>query len=195
MEQGQAEQTQLNETQQTQVNEYSQLMNDVSAKTQQFVETQPDYPKAADYLMNRRFKEYELSQIPQSEWMPRFQNETVAFFKQHMDAGRNPAEVAYQFATFYGYQPEAEQTTDTTQQTEGQDTGQEADKGGSKPAKKSIADIEREQEASQSLAGGASPEESLLKAAERMSSAEFDKYWDDLEKLAEKEEGRQSFSY
>lgn len=129
----------------------------------QFMRQQPDYAAAAAFLQQRRAADLERMGVsdPQQRAQVLWQ-EAAGMAANAMQAGRNPAQVAYELARSWGYQPK----------------GQEP--AAAAPDKR-IEMAQRAQEASGSLSasGGRSPAGTLsLEAIDKMSDEEFAKLSD-----------------
>jgi hypothetical protein len=166
------------QTQQQALN--AQIEAQAAGMTQQFASQQPDYPDAFAYMRDRRFKEYEAQRVPQEQWQAAWDNEAWSFTINQMNKGNNPAEIAYNMAKVYGYQP----------------TGQtSAGNAINNPAETKIAQLEKGQQAAKSLSEDSAPEETVEgeKPIAEMTNAEFEKYFAKVEAQARKESGNSDF--
>lgn len=164
-----------------QAQEGYQTYNTIAQSAAQYAEKQPDYSQAVDFMKERRFKEYELYNIPRyvndpntGQQMDYYENafnqECYQFGQHQIKNGKDPAESAYEYAQIMGY------------------TVQEG--GGHKPAKGAtttsrLKTMAEGQKASGTLEGGGESE-SVIKKIDDMSEDEFDEYFEGLEKQSKK---------
>lgn len=129
----------------------------VGGLEQQYMRTNPDYPEAAAYLQQRRDADLQAMGITDAgRRHAALWQEAAGLAANAIQAGKNPAEVAYNLARSWGYQPKAQRQA---------------------PAEQRIEAAQRGQQASQSLSGGGgtAPGGLTLEALARMSDEDFAK--------------------
>ena len=135
----------------------------IAASAREFAAKQTDYLDAMKHVQDIRYKSYELYGIPQNQWEPMWNRECADFGVMQLRQGKDPAQMAYEYAKVNGY------------------TGQK----GSPDAKnkQKLESMQDGQKASRNLDGGTGDEEgSLIQKIDDMSDDEFDAYWKKIAK-------------
>lgn len=74
-----------------------------------FRQTQPDYDKAIEHVVQARASELRLYGVPDVQIQQMLREEVIEIAKSAIQMGRSPAEVGYELAKLRGYRPEAPQ--------------------------------------------------------------------------------------
>jgi hypothetical protein len=142
----------------------AQFEQHVGALEAQYMQANPDYREAAEFLQTRRLADLEAMGIadPHRRHAALYE-ETVGLAANAIASGKNPAEVAFNLARTWGFQPKAQRQ----EQTVG-------------AAEQKIEAAQRGQAASRSLSsgGGSSPQGLTLEAVANLSDEEFSKLSD-----------------
>ena len=147
--------------------EVSAALEEIGAVEADFARTQKDYFKALEFLRTKRAEELELlhpAATPAQR--KKIQDDEEYFFaRANIKAGRNPAELAYNFAKKAGYQPE----------------GAAAPDGKKSKAAEKIEALKKGAEAATSITdlGGDEPDLTLERLAD-LEGEEFSKAFDRL---------------
>lgn len=174
----QEQQRYFQESQQRSIQEAQQmraLTQHIDTLEQEFRSKIPEYDDAFRFVQERRLRDLQAIGIsdPNQQRQALYQ-EIFGMSGRAIQEGRNPAEVVYSLAKAWGFQP---------QEPLAGIPGAEPTPAG-KPAGK-LERIQRGQQVATSLSdsGGApAPGELSLTDIERMSDAEFDKLWGEMEK-------------
>lgn len=173
---------QTTEQQQQQMEQMRQLQQSVREQVNEYAQVQPDYPEAFKFVLENRIKELEALGYNNPEEVQQILNmETMAMAQSSLQRGVNPGESVYKLAQAKGYK----KSEGDQQQGDQQQGGQQ--QGGT--MEEQLDRIERGQQASKSLSGGAGAgkpgEEGLsLSEIEKMSDKEFDELWTQMERAA-----------
>lgn len=147
-----------------------QFESHVAQLEQQYMRQQPDYAEAAAFLQQRRSADLEAMGVtsPQQRAQVLYQ-EAAGMASNAIQAGKNPAEVAYNLARSWGYQPGGQQ------QNGQQQNSPPRGPNGQFTAEQKLDMAERGQQASRSLSagGGRAPAGMTLESLATMSDEDF----------------------
>lgn len=134
----------------------------VRTQAQAYAKENPAYNDAVQFVMNRRFHEYDILGIDPEVREAYFHNESIQLSNQALQQGKNPAEVVYKLAETWGFKPqhvEAKKETSTEK----------------------VEKLEKGLQAAKTLSKGSSPEEesSFLKKIDDMDDDEFENFWEE----------------
>jgi hypothetical protein len=88
---------------------YSTLQNTLSASEAAYEATKPDYKQAADHLINARARQLSLLGVQGQALADMIREEAADLTETAINQGRDPADLIYEYAQSYGYQPGAAQ--------------------------------------------------------------------------------------
>lgn len=144
---------------------HSSLMQSEAA----FRATTPDYNDAAQHLAQARANQLQLMGMSQHEVMETLSAEVMEITRAAIEQGRDPAEVAYQWAKTYGYQPQGGNAAPAQKQQE------------ANPMLAAIANGQKQSRSLNNARGGSSSAEVNANSIANMSEEEFGRLYDSPE--------------
>jgi len=85
------------------------LHNTLAQAEAEFRQQTPDYGDAADHLMRSRARQLQIMGVADHEILDTIREEAADITRVAIQQGRSPAEVVYDWAQTYGYQPKGQQ--------------------------------------------------------------------------------------
>lgn len=85
------------------------LHNTLAQAEAEFRQQTPDYGDAADHLLKARARQLQIMGVPDHEILDTIREEATDITRVAIQQGRSPAEVVYDWAQTYGYQPRGQQ--------------------------------------------------------------------------------------
>jgi len=139
--------------------EQTVLHNQLIQSEQEFRAATPDYDQAAQHLATARSRQLAMMGLGPVEVQQTLANEVLEITRAAIEQGRSPAEVAYDWAQTYGYQP------------------QQAQQQQPNPMLAAIAQGQRQSRTLANGRGGAGVDQVNADAIARMTEAEFDRLY------------------